>query len=186
MAPDSHYRLDWPGLVYGRGQEHVSGIAKPAARRALQVLLGTIVAAAVVQALLALIGYRSLIVRSGSMSPALLTGDVIVTHLVRPSSLRVGDVVTFSDQSRDGVLVTHRVIEVSRQGRTYSFVTKGDSNTGVDEWTISEGGEVGRLTLRVPKLGFVVAAISSTATRVALIGLSLALLTMAIVRRIWS
>ncbi len=186
MAPTSLLRLVGAGPAQPQSNERLLPLARRFARRVLAPLLVTIMVAAAVAAFLPFIGYRALTVRSGSMAPALLTGDLIVTHLVRPSSVRIGDIVTFSDQSRDGVLVTHRVIEVSRQGQTYSFVTKGDSNTGVDKWTIGKEGEVDRLTLRVPNLGFTVARVSSPVTRTVLVGFSLALLAIPIVRKIWS
>lgn len=149
------------------------------------VLMAVVVATASLPVLLPVVGFRPLIVRSGSMAPTVLTGDVIVTRFVKPSSVRVGDIVTFSDRGRSEELVTHRAVKIVPQGRTYSFTTQGDSNSGTEEWTIDHHGRVGLLVLRVPKLGFPVSLISGPAARATLVVLSLVLLVTAGLRRIW-
>src|SRR5688572_678033 len=94
-----------------------------------------VAAAALVVVLIALFaGLRPFVVRSGSMEPAIDTGDVVVSRPVHPDQLGPGDVVTFRDPTRSAELVTHRVVEVSRQGDQYAFVTKGDANTATEEW----------------------------------------------------
>jgi signal peptidase len=132
-------------------------------RIALFCAIGTLAVITLVPAVFALTGHRRLVVRSGSMQPAIMTGDVIVTDVVRPGAMRAGDVVTFVDSSRNHMLITHRVVRVNHHAGTYAFVTKGDANSGMERWSIGEDGTVGRLRLRVPKLGFVIAALSSPA-----------------------
>ena len=97
--------------------------------------------------------YRPLVVRSDSMSPGIRTGDVIVTRMVRPGQVHVGDVVTFQDPSRAGELVTHRVTEMNREAGSFSFATRGDANTGVERWSVGSDGALGTLALRVPRAG---------------------------------
>lgn len=186
MPPDFHYRLRYDGLLHSPGAEQVIAVAKQGARWGLDLFMGAILTAVLVPAFLTFIGYRPLVVRSGSMTPALLVGDLIVTQPVRPISIRVGDIVTFSDQSRGNVLVTHRVVEMAREGSKYSFITKGDGNTAVEEWTIGDKGALGRFAFRVPKAGFLVWGISTPPARVGLAGLFLVLATVTALRRIWS
>ncbi|MGH2756068.1 MAG: signal peptidase I [Actinomycetota bacterium] len=103
-----------------------------------------------------LVGGKALIVRSGSMEPAVAVGDVIVTRAVRPTQIRVGDVITFSDPTRSGELVTHRTRSITEQGSRIAFVTQGDANGGAERWTIHRTGTVGLLLFRVPKVGYAV------------------------------
>ena len=131
-------------------------------------------------------GYRPMVVQSGSMAPAVNTGDAIVSRVVHPSAVGVGDVVTFVDTLRDDRLITHRVVDVRQEGGQYSFVTKGDSNSGVERWDMDESGTLGRLALRVPKLGFVVAAESNPGWRALFGAAALVMLTVTVLRRIWS
>ncbi len=100
-------------------------------------------------------GHRVLVVTSGSMAPAIATGDAIVVRSVSPGTVRVGQVVTFRDPSRDQQLVTHRVTASRRAGDALSFTTKGDANTGTEEWTVPADGRVGAFLFRLPGTGYV-------------------------------
>jgi hypothetical protein len=105
--------------------------------------------------------------------------------MVVPAAVRVGDVVTFSDPSRDGMLVTHRVVERSRDGAGYSFVTRGDANTGVERWSIEEDGKLGRLLARAPGVGRALRPLAGLVTPFAVIAGALAFAAAAVLRRIW-
>jgi signal peptidase I len=100
------------------------------------------------------LGMRSLSVMSGSMEPAIHTGDVIVDDWIRPSEARVGDAVSFNDPSRRNVVLTHRVVRVVRRGGRVDFVTRGDANTGVERWSAPAHGSIGRVEFRIPHAGF--------------------------------
>ena len=58
------------------------------------------------------LGYRPLLVRSGSMAPAIHTGDVVLSRLVEAREISVGDVVTFRDPTRDQRLITLSLIHI--------------------------------------------------------------------------
>jgi len=93
------------------------------------------------------------LVQSGSMEPAIITGDVVVVKKV--ASYRKGNTITFYDQDRR--VITHRIIKrVIQAGRTH-FITKGDANETVDNQTVSLESIIGKVVLVLPKIGFVVA-----------------------------
>lgn len=80
-------------------------------------------------------GYQTLIVLTDSMEPSLKVDEAIVIKKVDPASIRAsttleaydGDVITFY-RRQDGLIVTHRVIEVLAQvDGTYHFKTLGDN-----------------------------------------------------------
>lgn len=100
-------------------------------------------------------GARSLTVMSGSMEPALSTGDVVVVRPVHPLAARVGDVVTFPSPDEGDRLITHRVRRLHARGGAVEFETKGDANNATERWSVAEGGEIGRVAYRVRKLGYV-------------------------------
>ena len=58
---------------------------------------------------LAFLGYRPMVVRSGSMVPTLGIGDVVVSDWVRVDHIRPGEIVTFPADFDRPELVTHRV-----------------------------------------------------------------------------
>jgi signal peptidase len=102
------------------------------------------------------LGLRSFTVMSGSMEPAIHTGDLVVNRPIAAGDARVGDVITFHPpKGRDRV--THRVHSIAARGHSVAFETKGDANTGVETWTIDRGGRLGRVVLRVRSAGWVVA-----------------------------
>lgn len=97
-------------------------------------------------------GYRSYLVQSGSMEPAIMTGDVVVIQ--NRNTYQINDVVTFTMTT--GRIVTHRIVTVNQGGvKTYS--TKGDANRTGDEDTITEQQIIGKVILVIPKLGYIVA-----------------------------
>jgi signal peptidase I len=141
----------------------------------------TLLAAAVPLA----IGDRSFVVKSGSMSPAIETGDVVVVDPVSAGSVDVGEIVTFDNPDGSDRLMSHRVRAVEATEDGLRFTTQGDANTADEHWTIARDGTVGRVLYRVPKLGFAVNVIQSTPGKVGLIALPALLLTISLLTRIW-
>jgi signal peptidase len=99
-----------------------------------------------------------LIVQSGSMSPSVRTGDVVVVRNVsqsQRSSLQVGDVVTFKAANNQAKLITHRIVEVRHlpSGETF-YTTKGDANEVQDSALLTPDRVVGEVEFRVPRLGY--------------------------------
>jgi len=69
-------------------------------------------------------GYQLYRVQSGSMSPTLKVGTIILSKKpIDTSTLKVGDIVTFH---RNRVIITHRIIEVVKNNGV-KYRTKGDN-----------------------------------------------------------
>ena len=120
------------------------------------LLLLALVAPFVVYGVPGVIGAdASFVVLSGSMEPDIKTGDAVIVDSVRPGQVAVGDVITFT---RDGASapITHRVIDVTGDGATREFVTKGDNNEEADARTVPAANVVGRVVLTIPYIGFVI------------------------------
>jgi signal peptidase I len=95
-----------------------------------------------------------------SMEPWLHAGDLIVIKETAVRDIKVGDVIVFtvSSQIRDHYnyppTVAHRVVKVVEQpGGTIVFRTKGD-NTGEDPFSTLPQGIRGKVSERVPFIGF--------------------------------
>lgn len=147
----------------------------------LGLLFGTLLAAVAPQ----LAGYRSFTVRSGSMTPAIETGDVVVTKPISPLSARVGDVVTFVDPEGTGKLFSHRVQSARTVGDEVAFVTRGDANTSTERWRVPAEGSIGEVVYRIPKVGYALSYIDSGPARLALVAIPALLLLWAALVRIW-
>jgi signal peptidase I len=130
-------------------------------------------------------GARPLVVLTGSMEPALDTGDVVITKAIPPGEARVGDIVTFRDPHRGGRLVTHRVRDVSARGSRIGFVTRGDANNASDRWEVGARDEVSRSVVRIPELGHVLSLLHRPAGVVALVFVPLLALLVLELLGIW-
>jgi signal peptidase len=95
-------------------------------------------------------GWSSSVVVSGSMSPIVEAGDVVVTSPVTESRMRPGLVIRFHDPRRPGRYVLHRIVRVGDDGQ---LVTKGDANRIADVTPVPKGTVTGVWRLRVPYLG---------------------------------
>ena len=82
------------------------------------------------------LNYQTSTMLTGSMSPGINPGDVVVSVRTPVSELKVGDVITYSIPIDDHRIETHRVASIKRDdaGAT-SVTTKGDANAGADPWT---------------------------------------------------
>ena len=147
--------------------------------------VGTIVALVLTAAVPVVFGGRSFSVMSGSMEPSISTGDLVMTTPIAPGEAASGDIVTFPDPDHQGRLLTHRVASSTRSGTEFQFVTKGDANNNPERWKVPADGRIGRVALRVPKLGYAMTATRSPAARVALVTLPALLLAGFALASIW-
>lgn len=97
------------------------------------------------------VGWKPMVVTTGSMQPAINPGDIVLSAPPEDDvRLDAGTVITFEDPVRPGALITHRIDTVNPDG---SYTTRGDANSSADshEVTTEELTGVGRLL--VPAVG---------------------------------
>lgn len=151
-----------------------------------EALLGGLVAGFVLLALAPIVlGWRPYTVLTGSMRPVIQPGDVVMDRPVKISDAHVGDVVTFSDPGRDGVLVTHRIRSITRGPVQTDVETRGDANNTSERWTIKTEDRVGRVVYVIPKVGHVARALRNPAGIIALVVLPVLAIGFGITRKIW-
>ncbi|MCD6468326.1 MAG: signal peptidase I [Thermoplasmata archaeon] len=95
-----------------------------------------------------------LIVLSGSMRPAIHPGDIVVSSYVKPKDVKVGDVITFTDEGNTKNYVTHRVVEVLSEHGVIYYKTKGDANENPDMRLVKSTRLVGHVAFTIPYLGY--------------------------------
>jgi signal peptidase len=130
-------------------------------------------------------GMRSFTVMSGSMEPTIHVGDVVIDRKISPLDARPGDVVTFSDPTGRKRLITHRIRSMHVEGDTVQVVTKGDANNTVERWTVPANGRIGRVELRVWKLGYPLVYAHSRYGLIGLVAIPAFLLCLVELRKIW-
>lgn len=119
--------------------------------RALAYLAYAVIIAALLVAAPILLGYRPVVVLSGSMAPAYPVGSIIYYKQASFESLGEGDAITFAIGERS--LATHRIVSVNQQAKT--FVTKGDANPAQDAEPVPYDRVRGRATrFALPYVGY--------------------------------
>ncbi|MEX1377176.1 MAG: signal peptidase I [Eubacteriales bacterium] len=88
---------------------------------------------------------------SGSMSPTINRGDVVVIKKIdEDTEIFVGDVVIFNAGEYD---VVHRVVDIYYEDGTKKFVTKGDANENIDNLSIEHKNIGGVVVATIPYIG---------------------------------
>ncbi|MCD8364085.1 MAG: signal peptidase I [Lachnospiraceae bacterium] len=134
-----------------------------------------IVIVAVAIVVIRVMGWNLYSVDSYSMTPAYPINSLVVVKSVEPETIQIGDVITYV-LNEDGVLVTHRVTEISRSNRT--FTTKGDANDSEDASPVLWDNVVGKVVLGIPGLGAPLRVLTAEDNRPVVIGVIIALLVL--------
>lgn len=93
---------------------------------------------------------------SGSMTPALRTGDLVAVRRVDATrEVQVGDIIGFRVEGVD-TPVSHRVVEIVSTPDGNGFRTKGDAVEEIDRWVVRPEDVLGKVVFRVPILGHAV------------------------------
>jgi signal peptidase len=87
-------------------------------------------------------GYTLSFVLTPSMEPAIDAGDLILSRNVKPSDLKVDDIVTFEASVPSGSgtrteRITHRIVAIYETEGILTFTTKGDNNPASFSWELS-------------------------------------------------
>lgn len=104
------------------------------------------------------VGHKLLSVLSGSMEPAINTGDVIILKPfnIATDEIQVGDVITFRTKSDPNMMITHRVIGIAMvNDKPSAYVMKGDNNDSPDVATVTRQQIVGIYRWRIPYFGYI-------------------------------
>lgn len=92
-------------------------------------------------------------VRSGSMSPALERGSLIVAGAVSEDEIALGDIVIFRNETMTDSLICHRIIGWTLNSPLL-LDTKGDANPFADPEPVRAEDVVAKVAWDVPVLGF--------------------------------
>jgi signal peptidase I len=113
--------------------------------------------------------FQVMSVLSGSMTPTVDVGDLVVAEVVSPTDLAAGDLATFKSPET-GKLVTHRVQSILWRGEIADVISRGDSNTVGETWSVTAESRVGKVVLRVPRAGYALGVLGTPAGQLGLAG----------------
>lgn len=98
--------------------------------------------------------YQAIVIATGSMTPNINKGDVVVIRKISDNEikdLKVGDVLAFN---RENKIVVHRIYKIYSSGDDIFFKTKGDNNNAPDSYLIEANEIVGTVSLKVRYIGY--------------------------------
>lgn len=124
------------------------------------------------------LGFAPLTVISGSMSPGIETGDMVVITK-NHSNIKPGDIITYR---LSDVLVTHRVKDISRTAAKEVFITQGDANSISDYKTVELSQIVGKYLFKIPFGGYIRLCLRGMQGILILLGLVLIVLMLKVLK----
>jgi signal peptidase len=102
-----------------------------------------------------LAGHPALVVLSGSMTPTIDTGDLIVdAPSVGATDLHVGQIASFYDTPAHQAVVSHRIIAVIHKSGAVWYRTKGDDNAAADAALRPASDVLGVYQFKIPRAGY--------------------------------
>lgn len=111
-------------------------------------------------------GYQVLTVLSDSMKATdFEAGDLIFIKEVDPSTLQVGDIISYQSLSNDtfGEIITHKIRElVSDSSGAPGFITYGTTTNVNDKSVVVYSQIIGKYSGRIPKLGYFFSFLKTT------------------------
>ncbi len=112
--------------------------------------------------------FNAYVVKSGSMLPQIKIKDIVVTKKVPEERLNVEDIITFisPDERLGGITITHRIKEKFYDDSIKGFYyrTKGDNNNIADPALVPYDNILGKVILKIPKLGYLQDILASKGT----------------------
>lgn len=131
---------------------------------------------------LKIFGFSVYSVKTASMEPTYPVNSIVFVQKTNPASIEIGDTITYA-LNEEGDTVTHRVIEIDRDKRT--FTTKGDNNNVEDAKPALWDNTVGRVVFSLPTGGKLFSFVSAEQNRPIMIVIIVALLGIALVWEIF-
>jgi signal peptidase len=96
------------------------------------------------------LGYHPVVITSGSMTPTINIGDIIVVRKATLNQVEPGDIILFRTEQG---LVLHRIQTITMENGKLTATTKGDANPERDPWIVTDDMLIGEAVFKLPKLG---------------------------------
>lgn len=116
-----------------------------------------------------ILGFTPLTVVSGSMSPGIETGDMVIIRKGN-KNIKPGDIITYR---LDDVLVTHRVKNISDVNAAEVIITQGDANSIADFKAVERAKILGKYVFKIPMGGYIKASLRGLPGILIIVGLLL-------------
>lgn len=98
--------------------------------------------------------YQALVIATGSMTPNINIGDVVIVDKKKGDSLKdlkIGDVIAYK---KENIVICHRIIDVIESGDSIYYETKGDNNPSADQLLVETEDIVGIVNYSIRFIGY--------------------------------
>lgn len=99
-------------------------------------------------------GFRTYSVVSGSMEPTIRTGSLILVQ--KKNQYANGDIAAYISPTNVQKIITHRIVETTKNDTGAAYVFKGDANKTRDVDLVTENLILGKYLFGIPFLGYIV------------------------------
>lgn len=106
-----------------------------------------------------ILGYSPYFIETFSMDSVMPAGSLVIAKQQEPSMYEIGDDISFYDVSKDGKVVTHRIVDIEEDVAGKFYVTKGVDNEKIDNQNVYEGNVIGKIVMVVPEVGIYISYI---------------------------
>ena len=131
-------------------------VAKWSARTISALLLGLVMLAMGVLIVIPRATHgTALTVLTGSMTPGIPIGSIVIDRPVDPGTLHVGDIATYQVAPGKADYITHRIVKIDTATTPVTFTFKGDANRGPDMRPVPATAIRGKVWFHLPYLGAV-------------------------------
>ena len=97
---------------------------------------------------------QALVIASGSMTPSINIGDVIIINKGTDSDKKIieeGKVIAYR---RKNDIICHRIVKILHSGDEVLYETKGDSNLNSDQLLVNSEDVIGVVTHKIKYIGY--------------------------------
>lgn len=98
-------------------------------------------------------GYSPYFIETFSMDSVMPAGSLVIAKQQEGGMYQIGDDISFYDISKDGKIVTHRIVDVEEDVAGKFYVTKGVDNEKADDQNVYEGNVIGKIVMIIPEVG---------------------------------
>ena len=97
--------------------------------------------------------YYALAIASGSMSPKIKKGDIVIVEKIKDKyqEIKEKDIIAYE---YNGTIIVHRVEKIINLNGIYYFYTKGDANNSLDNYSIDQSMIIGVVRMNIPYIGW--------------------------------
>lgn len=107
-------------------------------------------------------GYSTFRVATGSMEPTIMTGALLICEDEEIENIELNDIICFksANQSMNGAVITHRVIDIKTVHGITRLTTRGDANSVEDGLYVTADNLIGKVVWYSGSQNFLAKALS--------------------------